>query len=320
MKNSEILRRLLDMVPMGYLRPAIGNRADYIHIIQQYSPKNILDIGTGSVAIYLVLLELHYPEVNRFGIEKNLDSYNNALEALSSLGLSSEIAHCSEIPKHWINKIDFIICNPPFYKSQDHITASKLNKGAIDKLEFNGLPHELITDGGEVEFLKSIINQTLIARNLEWCSAMFGFKSSIEEIKKYLKYIQQIFGLHLTVHQHKISYRTIRWVLVWKFKLKRSFIEYCSMTDSQLLCVISEMEIYGRLDNDGSTKTTILRVNKWNRVFKRKESTLNSRFSSAFSLTQISKNDFIISGDGLSKSFWRYVCARYQLISSLDVK
>ena len=318
------IKRALDMVPDGFLRPAIQNRAAYIHLIQKYNPKSILDIGTGSIAIYLLILQLYYPNIRTFGTENNQQSYNNALMIVKEFNLNSFIEHSSIIPMKWLNEIDFIICNPPFYKSESDILHSKSIKQDIPKLAFQGKPHELITQGGEVEFIKSIINQSLHSRSLQYCSAMFGFKSSLILIKKYLKFIQSMFGLHLTIHQHSIYYtRTARWVLVWKFCLKGPFTLYYQLSKQQLEDVSALMLDHGEeLDKDGSTTTCLLSKNTWSRQFTRHPNyTLKSRFKSVLTIQAVYYNNndlFMITGDGLGKSFWMFIVFKLQIIECQD--
>eukprot|EP00835_Amoeboradix_gromovi_P006959 NODE_960_length_2743_cov_0.177005.p1 type:complete len:331 gc:universal NODE_960_length_2743_cov_0.177005:279-1271(+) len=311
---NKVIARVLKMVPDGYLIPAVQNRIDYINILQKYNPRNVLDFGTGSVAIYLVLIEIYYPNIDRYGIEKDESSFNNALRVLNELNFQSMIQLSSNIPLKWYRIIEFIICNPPFYKNQDQIESSNAAKSATTKLQFNGKPFEIICEGGEVQFMKNVINQSLMCIKLRYCSCMFGFKSSSEEIKYYIKYVQQVFGLHATIHHHKIAYKTIRWVLVWSFVLKRSFTEFCTLNESKLELIIKEIEAHGQLDIDASTYSALLSSNTWSRKFKRHPSELKSHFQSAFTISRNDlKNEFIVTGDGLSKSFWRYLCTKLNI-------
>ena len=315
MENSknEILKKLIKRVPKGYLIPAVNNRASYMHLIQTYSPIKVLDIGTGSVGIYLAILALYYPHIKRFGIESNLDSYNNALKCLTELNMDVQLQCCNEIPLEWINTIDFVICNPPFYSSKEAIVDSKnLKLESTSTFNFNGKDFEMIYNGGEVEFIKPFIHALLNSKSLKWFSVQFGFKSSITKLIQHLKFIQSLFGLHLRVKTHKIAFKTVRYVVVFQFILKKPFKCQQKLTESQFNSLILELNNIGSIDSEGNTTTCLISLNSWSRQFKRSPMVLTSKFQSYFTIER-QEYDFLIQGDGLSKSFYQYFKHKYKI-------
>ena len=56
---------------------------------------------------------------------------------------------------------DFCMCNPPFFK--DSVERDGVNKK--QQVELSGADHEVITEGGEVQFVKKIISDSLKLQN-----------------------------------------------------------------------------------------------------------------------------------------------------------
>jgi len=79
------------------------------------------------------------------------------------------------------------MCNPPFYKDNDEImtmsTAKKDSPGSI----CTGNQNEMITLGGEVAFIKRIINESLkLNDRIARYSSLVGIKSHLTELTLYL--------------------------------------------------------------------------------------------------------------------------------------
>ena len=61
---------------------------------------------------------------------------------------------------------DFCMCNPPFFK--DTLERHGVNKK--QQVETSGADHEVITEGGEVQFVKRIISDSLKLRSkIRYC-------------------------------------------------------------------------------------------------------------------------------------------------------
>jgi len=71
---------------------------------------------------------------------------------------------------------DFCMCNPPFFK--DSVERDGVNKK--QQVELSGADHEVITEGGEVQFVKKIISDSLKLRSkirycIEHCTHMHAY-------------------------------------------------------------------------------------------------------------------------------------------------
>ena len=92
-------------------------------------------------------------------------------------------------------KIDLIICNPPFHSSIEDAQKSTLRKlrNLSDKkvknnhLKFAGLNNEIIFEGGEIKFIENIINESkLYAKNCYWFSTLVSKQSNLKKTYKLI--------------------------------------------------------------------------------------------------------------------------------------
>ncbi|PCG88192.1 Hypothetical protein PENO1_111570 [Penicillium occitanis (nom. inval.)] len=72
------------------------------------------------------------------------------------------------------------MCNPPFYESEDELISSADAKSRPPFSACTGAAVEMITPGGEVAFIESLIKQSLILKTqVLWYTSMFGKLSSV---------------------------------------------------------------------------------------------------------------------------------------------
>ena len=89
------------------------------HAIEQkeFNPKNILDIGTGTGLLSLMLAQ----KTNSFidAVEANGDAYTQACENFKASLWNKQLHAFHSDIKKWKtpNKYDLIICNPPFFEN-----------------------------------------------------------------------------------------------------------------------------------------------------------------------------------------------------------
>lgn len=127
------------------------------------------------------------------------------------------------------------MCNPPFYSDAEEIERSADGKALEPSSVCSGAEVEMITRGGEVEFVKQMILEStdkdvrdrclsviyifcpFIAaecfRICRWFSSMLGKLSSLERIVETLR-THQIDNYALT---ELVQGQTRRWVLAWSF-------------------------------------------------------------------------------------------------------
>ena len=72
----------------------------------------------------------------------------------------------------------FTMCNPPFYSSEEEMTTATGLKVETSHAAPTAAPNELITDGGEVEFVGKMIRDSIqIGEGARWVSPSYTIGS-----------------------------------------------------------------------------------------------------------------------------------------------
>ncbi|ALM49503.1 23S rRNA methyltransferase [Flavobacterium psychrophilum] len=201
--------------PDENLCPPIPGRADYIHYIADLIGESnfgripsgekitCLDIGVGASCIYPIIgvTEYGWHFIGADVAEKSIASAEQIINANTSLKGRIELRlqqNASSIFRSIINteeKIDVTMCNPPF-----HSSAEDANKGTQRKiknlsgkrektpeLNFAGVNNELIYDGGESQFIRNMLTESVkFAKNCYWFSTLVSKQSNLKGIYKTL--------------------------------------------------------------------------------------------------------------------------------------
>ncbi|KAK6458254.1 uncharacterized protein RJT20DRAFT_30007 [Scheffersomyces xylosifermentans] len=225
------------------LCPRINNRMEYLSIVENclmegieiYSqfkenkePNDrwIVDIGTGSSLIYPILgLKLNErnkfiaTEINRTSIAHINSLLNDELKKrIKLVVIEDNVSNLIPIPKEDVH-VSYVVCNPPFYKDENELKSSETKK-------FTKKPNEMVSehselyyeDGGEVGFVKRIIDESIIASQLPqfqfcWFTSQLGIYDHISILKEYLTSKSVI-----QIHEFRIQFKTSRWILAWSFQ------------------------------------------------------------------------------------------------------
>lgn len=175
-------------IPEGYLCPPIPGRADYIHYLADLlasvnggvvpTGKNIkgLDIGLGANCIYPIIGHQEYgwtfagSDVDTYAVKsaKNITSINPSLAAAVFPRLQSNKNHIFKGVVKPGETFDFTLCNPPFHASAEEAQAGSQRKlrnlgkqkGKTTVLNFGGQQAELWCEGGEVGFIRKMIEES----------------------------------------------------------------------------------------------------------------------------------------------------------------
>lgn len=205
-------------IPKDSLCPPIPGRADYIHYISDILAKcnggtipvgkqvKVLDIGTGANCIYPIIGNSVYGW-KFVGTDSESESVNNAKSILKANGNLAKNVKCrlqsskSNIFNGIIKqdeKFDFTMCNPPFHSSLEEAqfaTKTKLKNLSVDKKKkeklvhnFGGQSTELWCEGGELSFIKQMIQESKThAQSCYWFSTLVSKKENVELVEKELK-------------------------------------------------------------------------------------------------------------------------------------
>ncbi len=229
-------------IPENYLCPPIPGRADYIHymadvlgesnngIIPKGKKIKCLDIGVGANCVYPIIGNREYGwQFVGSDIDKvSVASATKIVEMNSALNGQIEIrlqTNAKDIFKGIIQKdeqFDMVICNPPFHASAAEAQASSLrklrnlkqNKVMKPTLNFGGSSHELWVKGGELNFVRIMIEESKkFKANCLWFSCLISKQSNLENVYKKLKEVSVEEIKTISMGQgNKISR-----VLVWSF-------------------------------------------------------------------------------------------------------
>jgi 23S rRNA (adenine1618-N6)-methyltransferase len=202
--------------PDENLCPPIPGRADYIHHMADLLGENNLgaipmgdkitcfDIGLGANCIYPIIgvTEYGWQFIGSDIDPKSIESAQHIVNANPSLKDKIE-CRLQEDPQAIFSgiigsedKIDLAICNPPFHASPEEAQKGTRRKvknlsGKKTKkptLNFAGISHELICDGGEYKFIHTMVRESKIcAKNVYWFSTLVSKQSNLKGIYNSLE-------------------------------------------------------------------------------------------------------------------------------------
>lgn len=201
-------------LPKGYLCPPIPSRADYLHYVvdllqskggQLKSSKiTCLDVGTGANCIYPLIGASEYgwtfigSEIDKVAIQnaKAILNHNPTIKKKVELRYQEnpkEVFSSIVGPEEYI---DLVICNPPFFSSQEEATKANLRKvknltkkeDAVPNHNFGGQNKELWCEGGELFFILNMIKESkAIGYSCFYFTSLVSKKHHLDHLKDALK-------------------------------------------------------------------------------------------------------------------------------------
>lgn len=200
-------------------------------------PLRALDIGTGHVAIYALLLSRLRPDAEIVATELDAVSLEHARATVTanSAGkvtvLPAPEAHLFPFSSPTLSEEDdlngaaeardeyftFTMCNPPFFSSTDDAAASRDLKALPAPAAPTAAANEEITAGGEVEFVGHMIDDSVrLGEKVAWYTSLVGRYESLHELVRKLR---EVTGNYYVVSLRQA--KTARWVLAWGFGKER---------------------------------------------------------------------------------------------------
>jgi 23S rRNA (adenine1618-N6)-methyltransferase len=247
MLNKALLKSHYDIsewdIPEGYLCPPIPGRADYIHyiadLLRSSNYGNVLDgekvkcldIGVGANCVYPIIGVKEYgwtfigSEIDSIA----LDSAQSIIDQNPSLHNKVELRLQTE-PKDTIygalrkeERVDLIICNPPFHSSPEDAKDSSLRKLSNLKgkkvkevtLNFGGKNAELWCEGGERKFIMGMIRESKkFAESCFWFSSLVSKQTNLKVIYESLEKAEVIKVETIPMGQGNKSSRIVAWTFL----------------------------------------------------------------------------------------------------------
>ena len=215
-------------IPEGSLVPTLPSRLNYLLWVEdllsllpsQVGESSVrgLDIGAGASAVYPLLGAKHFGW-RMVATETDPDNFKAASENVMRNDLSSSITLINtgqgkifdgvlsgddeELKEQ--ERFQFSMCNPPFYK-QDQ---------PVPDLENVGTETEMRTSGGEVEFVRRMIEESeVFTRQVDIFTVLLGHKSSLSPLKQQLHKSRKVSSF---VSTEFCQGKTMRWGLAWTF-------------------------------------------------------------------------------------------------------
>ncbi|WP_163930822.1 23S rRNA (adenine(1618)-N(6))-methyltransferase RlmF [Paraferrimonas sp. SM1919] len=227
-------------LPAGYLCPPIPGRADHLHHASELlkdesatialgSAVKVLDIGTGANGIYAIIGSQQFgwsmvgSEIDKTAI-KAVTAIVKSNRKLSNLVEIRQQNHPDSIFKGIVKDneyFDLTVCNPPFHTSAEQANAGSQRKWQNLKkqqasqkphLNFGGKSNELWCDGGELQFVSNMINESRqVKQQVLWFTSLISKGENLSQLKGKLKRAKAVRVKTLTMAQgNKIS-RLLCW-------------------------------------------------------------------------------------------------------------
>ena len=182
-----------------------------------------IDIGVGASCIYPILAATMNKSWKMLGLEVDSENIEFASKNVENNNLKDRITVISQLKGsklfHQLDKetnYTFCMCNPPFFKSLEDAFNSNNRTGHRKKprTPITGSSNEIACDGGECEFVKGIVNESLeLKTKIKIYSAMLGHKTSLFEIIEFFKKIGVLNYTSIEFCQGN----TTRWGVFWSF-------------------------------------------------------------------------------------------------------
>ncbi|KAI1403619.1 hypothetical protein F4819DRAFT_484475 [Hypoxylon fuscum] len=229
-------------LPMDRLCPPVPNRHNYIlwlkDLLDSSSPSYLdsyeptpqvtgLDIGTGASTIYPLLGCIQRPSWSFIATDVDAKSLAYARRNVELNNLQSQIRvvdrtitdYLIPLDELGLEAIDFVMTNPPFYTSEIEMADLARQKSRPPNSACTGAPIEMVCAGGEIGFVRRIIDESLTLRErVRWYTSMLGKQSSLELLIGVLKdHGVTNYAVTAFVQGNK----TRRWAVGWSFGNRR---------------------------------------------------------------------------------------------------
>jgi 23S rRNA (adenine1618-N6)-methyltransferase len=195
-----------------------------------YEPERIvtgLDIGTGCCSIYPILGVRTRPKWNFIATDIDDENIKNSTETVKTNKLESRIrivktstdSDLISLNTLGVERLDFTMCNPPFYSSQDEMIASAKEKDRPPFSACTGAEIEMVTRGGEVSFVFRIITESIaLQEKVLWYTSMLGKLSSVSAL---IERLIELGNTNYAVTEFVQGNKTRRWAIAWSWADRR---------------------------------------------------------------------------------------------------
>jgi 23S rRNA (adenine1618-N6)-methyltransferase len=227
-------------IPANYLCPPIPGRVDYVHYLADLLAADhgkeiprgrkvkVLDIGTGANLVYPLTGQYeygwHFSAVDidpaAINVAKQICQFNKLKIDLRLQSRPENIFTGAIKPA---DRFHLSLCNPPFHSSSEAAsegTARKwknLGKSPSHKLNFGGQEAELWCPGGEVAFISTMIEQSVVfAKQCLWFTSLVSKRDHLLTVHKLLEKAGAIEVKTIDMAQGQKISRFVAWTFIKK--------------------------------------------------------------------------------------------------------
>lgn len=163
-----------------------------------------------------------------YGTDINMTNYQHAVHNVSlnewdgRIKLAQTKSDAALVPLKLlkIKKLDFTMCNPPFFATKDEALAT-FSKTQQPFAACTGADVEMITPGGEVAYVRRMMQESFeLQDRVQWYTVQLGKLSSVQTLVKMLREEFSCRNWVVTVLQP--SGATVRWALGWSWLSDRA--------------------------------------------------------------------------------------------------
>ncbi|PHH71906.1 hypothetical protein CDD82_6277 [Ophiocordyceps australis] len=196
-------------LPKDRLCPPVANRHNYILWLKRLLDSSSYQLPGQSLTGLDIDIDSESLQWARANVERN--------GLANRIQLVARQRHQPLIPLEelGIASIDWVMTNPPFYKSQHDMLESAKSKSRPPLTACTGSLDEMVTEGGELGFVVRILQESLQLRErVQWYTCMLGFLSSVASLVNQLK---EAGILNYAVTELVQGNKTRRWAVGWSF-------------------------------------------------------------------------------------------------------
>jgi 23S rRNA (adenine1618-N6)-methyltransferase len=233
-------------IPDGYLCPPIPGRADYLHSLADllYPEKSststksyfneqvtCLDIGVGANCVYPIIGSSEYgwsfigSDVDQTAMDnaQSIVDNNKRLQSKVTLRLQSDTSQLLTGILQKNERVELVVCNPPFHASAQEAQAANQRKQTNLKgtpkakvnLNFGGQSNELWYPGGEKEFLSNLIQESkTFATSCFWFSSLVSKEAHLTFLYKTLEKVGPTAVKTVAMAQGNKTSRIVAWTFL----------------------------------------------------------------------------------------------------------
>jgi len=230
-------------LPEGYLCPPVPGRADYMHhvadllaasnrgAIPEGISTRVLDIGVGANVIYPIVGRKTYgwsftgSDIDGQALQAAGDiiQRNDLLQEHVSLKLQKNASHFFKGIVGNEDDFDLVICNPPFYSNEAEATEAAgrkwknlgKDKDMGSKRNFGGHTNELYCEGGELQFIRKMIEESFFfTRKCYWFTTLVSKQEHMHQLHRTLQKVKATDVKVIHMSQGQKSSRILAWTLL----------------------------------------------------------------------------------------------------------